>query len=95
MYFYSTLRCGGTDVLLIWVFLAHRDFAAKSPVHGYWILLDSLGFSRAKRASSIGYGENPIKDFSHPLFRAVRIAGMARNDLGLWKGRGVHLHSLT
>ncbi len=31
---------------MVWISLAHRLFAAKTPFIGYWISLDFLGFSR-------------------------------------------------
>jgi hypothetical protein len=39
----------------IWVFLAPGRFAAKTPIHGYWIFLDFLGFSRPNLDLSMGY----------------------------------------
>ena len=43
-------------VRLIWVLLARGRFAAKTPAHDYWILLDFLGkFSRPNGDLSMGY----------------------------------------
>jgi hypothetical protein len=59
----------------VWVFLATGRFAAKTPSHERWIVLDFLGFSRSNRDFSIDYGplsgEKSIARFS----RGVRGAG--------------------
>jgi hypothetical protein len=57
-------------------FLGASQSRCESAIHSYLILLDFLGFSRSKRAFSIGYGEKRIKDFSRCLSRAVSRAGM-------------------
>jgi len=53
----SDFRSGLTDWArnLIWIFLARGGFGAKTSIYSYWIFLDSLGFSRAKRDLSMGY----------------------------------------
>jgi hypothetical protein len=59
----------------VWVFLAPGRFAAKTPSHERWIVLDFLGLSRPNRDFSTGYeplsGEKSIARFS----RGVRGAG--------------------
>ena len=55
---------GGTLVRSIWIFLARRRSAAKTPDFGGWISLDFLGFSRPKRDLSMGYAEFSLKNFS-------------------------------
>jgi hypothetical protein len=44
-------------------FLGRSHFAAKTPVYGYWITLDFLGFSRPNRDLSMGYGHKMSKVF--------------------------------
>jgi hypothetical protein len=51
----------------VWVFLGPCPFAAKALVYGGWKSLDFLGFSRPKRAFSIGYAGFSLKEnFSRP-----------------------------
>ena len=52
----------------IWVFLAARRFAAKTPVKAYWICLDFLGFSRQNLDFSMGYTGSGEKFFFRAPF---------------------------
>ena len=47
-YLDSLILCSLDSSRSVWIFLARRLFAAKTPFIGYWISLDFLGFSRPK-----------------------------------------------
>jgi hypothetical protein len=47
-------------------------FAAKTPVYGYWIRLDFLGFSRPNQDLSMGYAAKTRKIFSRRFFLGRR-----------------------
>jgi hypothetical protein len=51
-------------------FLGAGPFGAESPISGYWIPLDFLGFSRPNRDFSMGYAGFSLNDFSSPFFPA-------------------------
>ena len=57
--FGSFSAAGSTFSLVdpIWVFLARRRFAAKTPDYKGWISLDFLGFSRPNLDFSMGYAD--------------------------------------
>src|ERR1700683_4493801 len=78
----------------VWVFLATDRFAAKTPSHERWIVLDFLGFSRSNRDFSIDYGplsgEKSIARFS----RGVRGVERERAVDAMRKRRIVHGASL-
>jgi hypothetical protein len=48
----------------VWIFLAARSFAPKTPDYEGWISLDFLGFSRSNRDLSMGYAEITTEEFS-------------------------------
>jgi hypothetical protein len=54
------------QVQFIWFFLALAGSAEKTLIHGYWISLDFLGFSRPNRGLSTGYTGKTTKNFSAP-----------------------------
>ena len=62
----------------IWVSLACRRFAAKTPDFGGWISLDFLGFSRPNRDFSMGYED---KVFSSRFCRRERAVQTIAHDL--------------
>jgi hypothetical protein len=69
----------------IWVFLARRRFAAKTPDFEGWISLDFLGFSRANRDFSIGYADKSEKNFSSRFCRRERAVETASPRFGMAK----------
>ena len=79
----------------VWVPLGDGHFAAKSPVFEGWKSLDFLGFSRPKRAFSMGYAGFSLKKISRGPLALMRAAGADRLEpLGLRKGAIVHGRSL-
>jgi hypothetical protein len=57
----------------VWIFLARRRFAAKTPARDDWIGLDFLGFSRQNLDISMGYAESCGKKFSPALLGHVSL----------------------
>src|ERR1700729_30807 len=55
---------GSPSCRSVWIFLAGRRFAAKTPEYEVWISLDFLGFSRPNRDLSMGYKRFSEEDFS-------------------------------
>ena len=70
----------------VWVFLARRRFAAKTPAIEGWIHVDFLGFSRANRDFSMGYTDKTVKNFSSRFSRGVGKMDPKAQVFVLWKG---------
>ena len=64
----------------VWIVLARRCFAAKSPVNEGWKSLDFLGFSRQNRAFSMAYTGISAKSFSWPS-----VTGAAASSSAGWR----------
>jgi hypothetical protein len=78
----------------IWIVLAGRRFAAKSPGYGGWISLDFLGFSRADLDLSMGYTAQTRKSSLGALSPGIRRAGMGPGGLGLKMSGIAHMERL-
>jgi hypothetical protein len=52
-------------------FLGPGRFAAKTPVHEGWIVLDFLGFSRSNQDFSMDYAARSAETFFSALFPGV------------------------
>jgi hypothetical protein len=72
----------------IWVFLAHRRFAAKTPSFRCLISLDFLGFSRQNLDLSMGYAEKPENNFSSRFCRREKLLRPLAHDLA-WRRDGL------
>jgi hypothetical protein len=74
--------------------LARSGLVAKAAVHGYWNLLDFLGFSRPNLVAAMGYAGFSLNEFS----RALCLLGVDRKKgrmlMTYAKGRIVHGASL-
>jgi len=83
---FITLPRSGSSVRIpspVWVFLILSVSPMKTPVHGYWIFLDCLGFSRSNPDLSMGYTGSSRKNFSLPPFPCATRRSSTRAD-----GRG-------
>jgi hypothetical protein len=76
-------------------FLGAHRLAANSPISGYWIVLDSLGFSRQNRDLSMGYAGSSTENFARGLSLKHSPGGdpeltiLAYEGLGLFMGQSL------